>query len=365
MEKYLIVDDEAAIVKHIFTLYSEGKGLKSITNYINQLGYKTKKENLFSINGVKEILMNPVYTGKIRYNLRENWSEKRRSGINKNPIIVEGEHDAIITLELWEKVHEIYNQKSYKPQRVFDGSYTLTGTLKCPVCGSSMVAGRSKKKNKDGTHKIHRYYFCGAWRNKGIAACRSNGIRADDIEKLVFSRIQDILCDQKVLKDIVDTMNQNRLNIIKPLEEQLKQIIRTISESEHKKDKIFELFEEGLINKETLSNRINNITNEVETHLKNKGVIEKKLKQNNSEPISFNTVKGVMERFNELIKNADCEKKKMLLHLVIKKIDVKNKQDVNSITLHFNNQIKKYMFNEKEDGSSAEDSSSFNFTIEI
>jgi site-specific DNA recombinase len=54
---------------------------------------------MFGTGGVKDILMNPVYIGKIRYNVRENWSEKRRKGYNKNPIIVDGEHEAIIPME--------------------------------------------------------------------------------------------------------------------------------------------------------------------------------------------------------------------------------------------------------------------------
>lgn len=47
---------------------------------------------MFGTNGVKYILMNPTYIGRIRYNVRESWGEKGRKGINKNPIIVDGEH---------------------------------------------------------------------------------------------------------------------------------------------------------------------------------------------------------------------------------------------------------------------------------
>ncbi|WP_347708688.1 recombinase family protein [Clostridium botulinum] len=49
-----------------------GKVYKSITTNLNKLGYKTKKGNNFSVGSIKDILTNPVYIGKIRYNLRQN-----------------------------------------------------------------------------------------------------------------------------------------------------------------------------------------------------------------------------------------------------------------------------------------------------
>lgn len=40
----LVINEmEAEIIKTIFTLYSQGKGYKAITNYLNKFGYKTKK----------------------------------------------------------------------------------------------------------------------------------------------------------------------------------------------------------------------------------------------------------------------------------------------------------------------------------
>lgn len=363
--RLVIEEKEANIVRIMFQLYSEGKGFKSIANFMNNHGYKSKKGNLFSIVTIKEILLNPIYTGTIRYNLRENWNEKRRRGINKNPIIVDGEHDAIISKELWDKVQEIYNQKSHKPQRIFDGSYPLSGILKCPVCGSSMVAGRSKKKHKDGTYKIHRYYYCGAWRNKGISACRSNAIRADEIEQQVFNRIWSVLLNDRILNDIVNKMNEKRQNTIKPLESQLNQINKSISDLENRKNKIFELYEDSIIDKETLANRLKTTSTEINDYILNKEEILDKLKSHSSERIEFKVVKQLMSKFNVLLQNSDLDKQKTLLHLVINKIIVKDRKNIQSIILQFNNSAQKNILGIKEGESSEEDSPSFSFLIEI
>ncbi|MFR4998365.1 MAG: recombinase family protein, partial [Clostridium paraputrificum] len=157
-----INEREAESVILIFNEYANGKGYKAITNQLNKLGYKTKKGNNFSVVSIRNILTNPVYIGKIRYNVRQNWSEKRRRNINTNPIITDGVHEAIIDEKLWDKVQAILESKKGKPSRIYDGEYPLTGILRCPKCGAGMVISRTTNKLADGTKKRIAYYCCGA-----------------------------------------------------------------------------------------------------------------------------------------------------------------------------------------------------------
>ncbi|PEJ09100.1 recombinase family protein [Bacillus wiedmannii] len=360
-----IEEKEAFIVKEIFNLYVKGRGLKAITNLVNKLGYRTKKENFFTPIAIRTILLNPIYIGKIRYNLRENWSEKRRKGINKNPIYVAGNHEPIISLDLWNKVQELYRRKSQRPKRVFDGIFPLTGLVKCPMCGAPMVAGRVKKQLKDGSIKIIRYYHCGVWRNKGTAACRSNGIRADKIEKLVFERINKVVMNGKILKDTVSKLNLNTKNKIKPLEEELNMTNKNIRNLENRKNKVFDLYEEGIIAKEVLTSRIGHILNEMDTNFTNKNRIEKELQQNTSNPIPMDKVKNLFIKFHHLIGAAEPSKQKLILQLIITKITINNNRELDSIVLHMNEQIEKYIIGTEEDGTSQQVPSSFAFTIII
>nr|WP_285289074.1 zinc ribbon domain-containing protein [Bacillus sp. ISL-47] len=145
----------------------------------------------------------------------------------------------------------MYSERSNKPNRIYSGSYPLTGLIKCPMCGGSMVAGRVKKKHKDGSYVIHRYYQCGAWRNKGIAACRSNSVKADAVEQFVFDKIHLSLFNENILKDLVNNINEKRNSTIKPLEDQMQQIEKEICAYDMKKSKWFELYEDSMISKPT------------------------------------------------------------------------------------------------------------------
>lgn len=353
-----IVPEEAGTVRKIFELYASGKGLKAIANQINHEGYETKKGNMFTTGGVKDILMNPTYIGKIRYNVRENWSEKRRKGINKNPIIADAEHEPIITMELWNKVQELYKVKSGKPKKTFESNYLLTGLLKCPLCGASMVAGRTKKTKKDGSSKVTRYYVCGNWRNKGTAACHSNGVRADYAEQYVISRINNVVFNEKVLKDIVRNLNKERADVIKPLEKEQEQLTKNLKQLEIRKDRVFELYEDGLIDKQTLAQRMESITTEIDIQSKRRIQIQKELESNDSVNIPYEVVRNTLSNFNKLLETTAPEDKKTLLQLIINKITIKNKKDIENIELHFNENIQKLFIRQNGEESSNDEGSS-------
>lgn len=346
--KLVIVEKEAEVIRKIFNLYAKGKGLKAITNQINKEGYRTKRGNLFSTTAVKEILMNPAYIGKIRFNLREDWARKRRKGINKDPILVDGEHEPIIEEKLWKKVQELYNKKACKPNRIFDSEYILTGLMKCPECGASMVAGRTKNKLKDGTYRITRYYVCGAWRNKGSSACHANSVRADYAEEYVINRLQEIVKKEKVLKDIVKKLNNERKESIKPLEKELEGVNKKITELVKRKNKIFEAFEEGLIDKDDFKKRLNVIQNDMDKLIDRKHELEIELSNNNSVNIPYELVKSVLENFNKLMKQASPQQKKILLHAMINKIIVTDRKRIDGIEIHYDESVKKILFDEGE-----------------
>lgn len=55
-----INEKEANTVRRIFELYSQGHGYKAVVNRVNKEGHKTKRNGLFAVSTVKEILQNPV-----------------------------------------------------------------------------------------------------------------------------------------------------------------------------------------------------------------------------------------------------------------------------------------------------------------
>ncbi|MEK4848169.1 recombinase family protein [Bacillus sp. FSL W8-0183] len=346
--KLVINEEEASIVREIFHMYTTGHGYKSIANHLNKKGFTTKKNKSFSISAIKTILTNPLYVGMIRFNVRRDWEEKRRNNINPHPVIEKGKHQPIITEETWEKTKSIMKSKSGKPNRIHNGKFPLTGIMKCPVCGSGMVIGRTTNKRKDGTKRILEYYVCGAWENKGSTVCQSNGVRADYADKYVLNQISKVANNEKVINAILSKLNNSEKNEMPELEKQYRQLKIDLSNLQSKKQKVIGIYEDGTITKLDLQNRLKNINSEQEKLEERMRLITEKLGESHTKPIDYNVVAAIMKEFHKrLKKQLTNEQMKQLMRLMIDQITISDKREIESIQITLNHRVLKYFHNEK------------------
>lgn len=354
--KLVINEKEAMTVRRIFELYSTGHGYKATVNRVNQEGHRSKKGNPFATATIKEILKNPVYIGKIRYNLRQDWNEKRRKNINPNPILVEGEHEAIIDNETWEKVQIILKDRSKTHNRVYDSEFPLTGLLKCPVCGASMTISRSYHKRKDGTKKIAEYYVCGNWKNKGTAVCNSNSIRAEVADEVVINKLVDTVNNELLLKKVISNINQNRSSKLKPKLDEMNVVSKEIDRLSSKKNSSIELFEDGILTKNELSQRIKKLNEEIDTLKFRLDELKQDVMLAEGGPVPFELVSQVMNKFGEIFKESSTrQQRKQLLNLLVSKITIDKSRNIDSIELQISEDVITYLMKEessKKDGSS-------------
>ncbi|MEC0446178.1 putative immunity region protein [Bacillus velezensis] len=364
MTKLVINEKEAPTVRRIFQLYTEGHGYKSIANTLNKEGHRTKLNNFFSINAVKTILMNPVYIGLIRYNVRRDWSEKRRNNINPNPVIERGHHAPIIDEEVWRKAQDIMKSRSRKPNRIHSGEFPLTGIMKCPVCGAGMVLGRTTNRNKDGTKRVLEYYVCGAWKNKGTAVCRSNGVRTQYADDYVLNKIAEFANNDVLIKDVVGKINEGHRTVSEPLQREYVMLKNSLKAIQSKKDKVLGLYEDGILNKADLMSRLAKLDEEKELLDERIAPIGQKLGQGGRKEISFKMVKQVMQSFSDSYKKSlTSEQRKQLLHLIINKITIADNRKIESIQIQLNNEVVRYFTKKEEDKSSDDDDLSSSFSI--
>lgn len=207
--------DEARIIKLIFELYDAGNGYLAIAKQLNARSYKTKLGNNFSITAVKDIIDNPLYAGKVRYARYRNWDKKRRNGKNDKPLLVDGKHEAIISPELWGRVSDRRKLMHRLPAWNYNGKNLLTGLLRCPECGGSMVISNTTNRLKTGTVRT-RYYVCS--KSKRHGGCHRNSIRADEAESLVEQKLAYVMMTPNIASSIVERMNKERGSLIKEVQ---------------------------------------------------------------------------------------------------------------------------------------------------
>ena len=345
--KLEINEKEAKVVRFIFNEYSKGKGYKAITNKMNKLGYKTKKGNNFSVGSIRDILTNPVYIGEIRYNVRQNWSEKRRRNINPNPIRVKGKHEAIIDRELWDKVQLILESKKGKPSRIYDGEYPLTGILRCPKCGAGMVISRTTNTLADGTKKRIAYYCCGNWKNKGTSVCNSNTIRVDKANEYVFKKIEELVSNEAMIKAVVKNINKERRDKVKPAKRLLSDIDKELEKLDKRKRKIFEAYEDDIITKEEFQIRKDELNEKIRILEEEKKPLLNTISKDVSEEIPYEFIKDILMNFSKVLNSSvSREQQKKLLHMIISEITMNESREIDSIKLNINDKLVEYLVKE-------------------
>ena len=346
--KLVVNEKEAMTVRRIFELYSTGHGYKATVSRVNAEGHRSKKGNPFATATIKEILKNPVYIGKIRYNLRQDWNEKRRKNINPDPILVDGEHEAIIDTETWEKVQIILKDRSKTHNRVYDSELILSGLLKCPVCGASMTVSRSTRKRKDGSKAVNEYYACGNWKNKGTAVCNSNSVKAEVADEVVINKLIETVNNELLLKKVINNINKNKSSKLKPKLDEMNLVNKEIDKLNGKKNSSIELFEDGILDKSELSPRIKVINDDIEKLKYREQELKQDLQLAEGDPIPFEIVNEVMKRFKEVFfEMSTSQQRKQLIHLLVSKITINKEREIDSIEIQINDDVITYLMKDR------------------
>ncbi|MCH4412437.1 cassette chromosome recombinase CcrB [Staphylococcus haemolyticus] len=347
-KELMINQHEANIVKYIFASYAKGHGYRKIANALNHKGYVTKKGNPFSTSAIAYILSNPFYIGKIQFAKYKDWNEKRRKGLNDNPVVADGKHSPIISQELWDKVHSRMKQVSEKPQVHGKGTNLLTGIIHCPQCGAPMAASNTTNTLKDGTKKRIRYYSCSNFRNKGSKVCSANSVRAEVIEKYVMDQIFEIVKSDKVLKQVVERVNQDSQIDMAALNHDIAYKQQQFDEINTKLKNLIQTIEDN----PDLTSALKPTIHQYETQLNDITNQMNQLKhQQNQEKPSYDAkqIAALLQRIFQNIESMDKSQLKALYLTVIDRIDIRKDENHKKqfyVTLKLNNEIIKQLFND-------------------
>lgn len=217
---HLIIDEEAAaVVREVFTLFSQGYGKTAIARMLNDRGIpnpteykrlhglryqqpKRKNSTLWKYSAISDMLVNEIYIGNMvqgKYGSISYKTKQNRPRPKEDWFRVTGTHEPIIDRELWDRVQAMVAART-KPFDV--GSIGLFARkVRCANCGYTMRSTKNR-----GRH----YLQCS---NRHVAkdACVGSFISVDRLEQMVIRELNDltrIYLDQDELERNV-TFNQN------------------------------------------------------------------------------------------------------------------------------------------------------------
>jgi len=182
------IEPKASVIREAFEGFASDRFLNiaDVVRYLRDAGYGDGRP--VYQEGTRRLLRRVIYTGHVE---RQEWGVSRRKG----------QHEAIVSLEIYEKVQAKLNGKYKVHTRVSDSlNFSLRGFILCPFCQRPMTGSWSR-----GRTKMYRFYRCNTQscvrHNKSVS-----GDRLDDdfreLLKTVYPKSGAIQLAKAVLLDL-------------------------------------------------------------------------------------------------------------------------------------------------------------------
>ena len=237
---------EAEQVQFIFKLVVGGHegsppmGTKAVATWLNERGYRTRKGGMWGNGTIHQLLTNPVYGGRWRFNHVD--SKTRREKADAEQIFADA--PAIIAPEVFEGVQRLLKGRNPRiaAPRSITGPILLTGLAFCNLCQGAM----SLRTGTSKTGKVHRYYACSTCARKGKKACPGRTVQMDRLDNLVTKHLMDKLLTGDRIWELLSTLATRRAERAASVDARLAALEREAANAEEKLKRLYKLIEDGV-----------------------------------------------------------------------------------------------------------------------
>lgn len=267
--KMTINEKEAEVIRIVFEMYSTGKyGLKAISTYLFEHGYKNKKGGYYANSTVKGIIRNPKYKGYYCANKFKHidYKSKKQIRVKEEDWILRkdefGNVPAIVSEEIWNKANEVLDKKScgfckkIKDSSVFRVTTTYGGKLYC--------AEHNKPFRRHTDHRSKRHvWICDVLHRNGVNACPSAILYEEELD-IIFKKIINKIIEDR--KDIIEHLYELYLESFESVnyKNEIDRIEKKIDDIILKKNRILDLLINETISKEDYQRRIKELDQDIE-----------------------------------------------------------------------------------------------------
>jgi DNA invertase Pin-like site-specific DNA recombinase len=191
---FIIVPEEAEIVRMIFADFLGGMGRMAIAKKLNALGISAKHGGNWNDNTICTMLRNEKYKGDLLLQksfVEDHISKKKRINKGELPMYyIEDNHEPIIGKETFQRVQdEIARRASIRrPPRKQAEKYLFTGKIICGQCGKHY----RRKITASGTPYEKAVWICATFNRMGRSDCASQQIPEDVLLKIVDVEFKQI-----------------------------------------------------------------------------------------------------------------------------------------------------------------------------
>ena len=311
LDKLVINEYEAMIVRNMFTEYVEGKPLYQICDDMIAKGHVFRNGKVDRRN-MRYMLRSKVYLGYMRH--KNEW--------------IKGLHDPIISEDLYKKAverlyesHQKFVEMNYKTG-VRAMSTNLGGFIYCARCGAKY------HKNQTGSQQygLHLNYYCYS-RSKRIRTmikdpnCNNKVYRIDDLDNIVFNEIKKLAIDPDYLQSIKQEHARSDIG------QQIHAIENKINSINQQISRFMDLYGIGKFTMAELDEKTTPLQDQ-------RSKLKKELESltNESKKMPDEQIIKLATSFEDAIEHGTLEERRSIIEALINKIMI----DGDDITIHWN-----------------------------
>jgi DNA invertase Pin-like site-specific DNA recombinase len=343
INKLVIKDDEAKIVKKIYDMYTfKGYGARMIAKTLNEEKIPTKRGSLWAEQTVLSILKNSIYTGRFTYGRRNvtNGGREYKNQYSCEVSSVQHLDLVIVSDKQWNETKKIVESRANNKQtnipKQTKSPLLFTGYIYCKKCGSRMTLHYSYNHNtrKDGTINRDKkpFYVCQG-KESGRVKCDNKNYASSRIEGAVIKQLYhylDSIGSMDIESELMNTQKQQMKRVEKDIKGKKETVNKLGNDIQLLKNEILNVLKgTSKFSEEILSEQIEIKTMELDeqrAELNELIVGMEDLKTENQDAVKF---KQLIPTYKKLFETADIPTKKMLLPKFIERIDVdQNNLDV-------------------------------------
>lgn len=310
-DRLLVIDEEqAALIKTIFDMYSKNNGAYKIASHINALGVKTNTGGIWKDKAIRDIIKNKIYCGYITWN---KVSRKGNTQIKKDKdewIIVKGKHESIISEDLWNRCNEIREKRFISPTPNKKRTNPLAGLVICGLCGHTLVAKSSTVKQPDGSNAYVKYMKC--------THCLNRATKLHIVESIIIDELKRWLNEYELEIENIDGDDNVIFEDYKKI---INNLNKELTELDKQKNNLHDFLERGIYDVDTFLDRQKNISDRIELINKTindtKTIINDEMKKEQAKWDLIPVLKNVLEQYYNI---DDIALKNNLLKSVLDKV---------------------------------------------
>ncbi len=311
LEKLVVNEYEAMVVKFLFDEYTEGKSQYHIANDMTEKGYFLRNGKIDNRN-IRYILKNKTYCGYLRH--KNEW--------------IKGLHDPIIDEETFKKANDRLEEsaKQFKESGRKVGSANITtnlgGLVYCAKCGAKFATATSGSKK----YGYKRNYVCSSQNKKSKNMikdpnCKNTIYKVPELDEIIFKEIKKLAIDPDYISTIKKQNEQeDEVKQMHTIEEQIKSINNQLS-------RFMDLYGLGRYTIDELDAKTQPLADQ-------KLKLQKELNRlkEDSERMTDDEVFQLVSNFDEVLEKGELSDRRLIIEALINRIDIQDEE----LIIHWN-----------------------------